>query len=803
MKRGNREPEKIVTEKKVPEIVALEKNPPAVQSEQLFRSIVENSQSGIFTVDNSFLFTYCNDRLCQILGYSRDEIIGHDFREFLDEESKKLVAERYIKRQQGQETPSWYDFTVLHRSGKTKNIELSAAVVRDSQGKPTTVGQVLDITARKNNEKSLQQSEEHYRTLFNSANDAIFIHDLDGKFLDVNSVACERLGYTCNELLQNRVTDIEPPEFAVLVPERIAELRSRGHSVVETAHLTKDGRLVPIEISSRVIQHYGVQAILSIARDITERKKAEAALIEITNRNSIEKELKESQQQLVNIIELLPDATLVIDNRGKVVAWNKAMENLTGINAAEMIGKGNYEYAIPFYGERRPILVDLVLKPREEVEQKWRVKYNDISRAGPGMAAETYVSALRGGGVYLFATANVLKDLKGKVVGAIESIRDTTGQKRMQEDLARSEKLYHSVIEKIVDVFYRTDTDGNMVLISPSGAKLLGYSSVEAMKGLNIARSLYYDPADRESLLLAIGKNGFVNDFEVTLKTADGKPLPISTSSRFYYDDKGKILGIEGVFRDIRERKKAEEELRNAKSTAEAANKAKSDFLASMSHELRTPLNAILGFSQVLQEQYFGKLNEKQLEYIGDILASGNHLLSLINDILDLSKIEAGKVELELSSVKIDELLRSSLTLIREKAFKHDIALDYQQCELADLKILVDERKLKQVLYNLLSNAVKFTPDGGKVTVEAKKVTGELQVSVTDTGIGISRENQKALFSKFYQVKGGIVDKTPGTGLGLALAKNLVELHDGKIWAESKGLGLGSRFTFSLPIRTL
>nr|MBC8472944.1 HAMP domain-containing histidine kinase [Planctomycetota bacterium] len=203
----------------------------------------------------------------------------------------------------------------------------------------------------------------------------------------------------------------------------------------------------------------------------------------------------------------------------------------------------------------------------------------------------------------------------------------------------------------------------------------------------------------------------------------------------------------------------------------------------------------------VLRQQYFGKLNEKQAEYVEDILDSSDHLLSLINDVLDLSKIEAGKLEIERSKVNVKDLLGDSLTLVREKALKHKISIELQISEAAsDLEFMADERRTKQVMFNLLSNAVKFTPDGGKVIVEAKREGDELITSVSDTGIGIQPEDQEKIFEEFYQVQGGSTDKTPGSGLGLSLTKRLVEQHGGKIWVESEGTGKGSRFTFTLPI---
>ena len=242
-------------------------------------------------------------------------------------------------------------------------------------------------------------------------------------------------------------------------------------------------------------------------------------------------------------------------------------------------------------------------------------------------------------------------------------------------------------------------------------------------------------------------------------------------------------------------------ERKRSKEVAEAASRAKSEFLASMSHELRTPLNAVIGFSEVLQEQYFGELNEKQSGYVGDILDSGKHLLSLINDVLDLSKIEAGKEELELSRVKLEELLENSLVMIREKAMRHGIGLDLHiSPDVEGLEITADERKLRQTMFNLLSNAAKFTPDGGAIAVEAKQEGEELVISVADTGIGIAPEDQEKIFEEFYQVRGGMRDKTPGTGLGLSLTQRFVEMHGGRLWVESEGEGKGSRFSFALPL---
>jgi signal transduction histidine kinase len=232
----------------------------------------------------------------------------------------------------------------------------------------------------------------------------------------------------------------------------------------------------------------------------------------------------------------------------------------------------------------------------------------------------------------------------------------------------------------------------------------------------------------------------------------------------------------------------------------ETANRHKSQFLASMSHELRTPLNAIIGFSQVLQEQLVGELNARQQRYVQHIRGSGRHLLALINDILDLSKVEAGRMDLELGPVPLGDVLENGLTMLRDRARRHRIELNLD-VDPGVTCIQADERKLKQIMFNLLSNAVKFTPDGGRVDVMLHQVTGEaVQVSVRDNGPGIAAEDQERIFQEFEQVRDGSLHASEGTGLGLALARRFVELHGGRLWVESQP-GSGSTFSFTLPVR--
>jgi signal transduction histidine kinase/DNA-binding response OmpR family regulator len=284
------------------------------------------------------------------------------------------------------------------------------------------------------------------------------------------------------------------------------------------------------------------------------------------------------------------------------------------------------------------------------------------------------------------------------------------------------------------------------------------------------------------------------------LLTTVANQLAIAIANAFAYQHIAQLnVDLE---KKVQERTEAlqlqQERLQEVNLQLEIANRHKSEFLANMSHELRTPLNAVIGFSEVLLERMFGELNAKQTEYLEDILSSGKYLLSLINDILDLSKVEAGRLELELGVFDLRHLLEGSLVMVRERALAHGIVLRLEVAD--DIDCLVgDERMVKQILFNLLSNAVKFTPDRGKVGIKATRVDSLVQIAVWDTGLGIAPEDQQRVFEEFYQVGQGLTEKTEGTGLGLALTKKFVELHGGTIWVDSV-LGHGSTFTFTLPI---
>jgi len=379
--------------------------------------------------------------------------------------------------------------------------------------------------------------------------------------------------------------------------------------------------------------------------------------------------------------------------------------------------------------------------------------------------------------------------------------------RRAREELELSRNKYAELYDFAPIGYFVFDARGVIREINLTGAQQLG---IERRSLANKPFTGFIADADGREIfsrhLESVLQKQGTQRCEIRLKGKDG--TVIHTHFQSVTVDTGEsrdgcilssIVDVTVAKRLEQELQKKNAELESARSVAEKANLAKTDFLANMSHELRTPLNSIIGFSEVLQDQMFGKLNEKQQEYVTNILTSGIHLLSLISDILDLSKVESGKMELEQSTFPLRESLDVSMMMLRETALSGGIALHLDLAPEADVRIEADQRKLNQILFNLLSNAVKFTPPAGAVDVSAVRSGDFIEISVADTGPGISREDMPKLFQTFTQLESVHTRELEGTGLGLALTRQLVELHGGSVRVESE-IGTGSRFSFTIPL---
>ncbi len=481
-----------------------------------------------------------------------------------------------------------------------------------------------------------------------------------------------------------------------------------------------------------------------------------------------------SRDYVDNIIRSMFGTLVVATPEGRIQTVNQAACDLLGYRAEELVGQP----------------VDILFADKNITPEG--SLYEELNGQGSIANIEKTYLAKDGRKIPMLFSGSTMHDSSGRALGIVFMAQDITVRKEEEQKL----KLFSEAVEAANEGVQIIDLNGNIIFSNRAAEAIYGYSSYE-LKGKNFTE-MNADPEFAGSAILQNLKENYEWTGELMMKHKDSRIFPVWLSISMIKDNEDEPLAFVGIISDLTERKRVEEIcLENVRLSH--ASRAKSEFLANMSHELRTPLNSIIGFTELMKQKVTGELTDKQERYIDNVLSSSNHLLKLINDILDLSRVESGKIDLVIEKLYLSEIIDESLLLMKEKANKHNVILKKEVDPAIDL-IKVDRLRLKQILFNLLSNAAKFSkPEGGTVTIAAKKEEDMVKISVSDTGIGIKEENLERLFKEFEQLDSGISRKYGGTGLGLAITKKLVELHGGKIRAEST-IGEGSTFTFTLPI---
>jgi len=672
---------------------------------------------------------------------------------------------------------------------------------------------------------SSQHPEAHTTDFSSIATDAKGV-------IQIFNVGAERmLGYSAAEVM-NRITpaDLSDPGELVerakalsaengtpIAPgfEALVFKASRGiEDIYELTYIRKDGSRFPAVLSVTALRDARGTIIgyLLIGTDNTARKRGEEALVKAGALQSA-------------IFNSANFSSIATDAKGVIQIFNIGAERMLGYDAADVVDKItpaqisdpqeiiaratalSAELATPI----SPGFDALVFKASRGIEDIYELTY--IRKDGTRFPAVVSVTALRD------EQAGIIGYL---LIGTDNTARNHIGAERAKLDQRlRDQQFYtRSLLESNIDALMTTDPRGIITDVNKQTEVLTGRTRDELIGAP--FKNYFTDAGRAEAGIHRVLAEGRVTNYELTARARDGTLTVVSYNASTFYDRDRKLQGVFGAARDMTELKRVEGALQQKNVELEAASRMKSEFLANMSHELRTPLNAIIGFSEVLRDGLMGDLTDKQRGFIGDIFNSGKHLLSLINDILDLSKVEAGRMTLELEPVTIGSLFANSLSIIREKAAARQIRMRVEASEELGC-VEADPRKVKQMVYNLLSNAVKFTPERGEVTLRAARVPRAdvgvlagpwpgrtfplrdedtcaefLKISVSDSGIGIPPEGMAQLFKPFSQIDSGLARKFEGTGLGLALVKLLAELHGGVVAVESAP-GEGSCFTIWLP----
>ncbi|MFH1117755.1 MAG: PAS domain S-box protein [Pseudomonadota bacterium] len=505
---------------------------------------------------------------------------------------------------------------------------------------------------------------------------------------------------------------------------------------------------------------------------------------EIAERRRIAQALVESEIRYRTVFENAGDAIFLMEyggeHAGRILSANRTAARIHGYTVEELVGMNMRSLDTGLSRDRMRHIHELF----EE-----------------GGICKTEADHVRKDGtVFPVEVCAALIELGNKKY-VLSNDRDITDRKLAEKALRESERKYREFAEFLPQIVFELDERGDLTFINRAGLEIGGYSREELEAGLKIMQ--LFSPGDRGNAAHDIARamrGESVPGVEHLGLKKNGTIFPLVT----YLSPitrHGRIQGVRAMAVDISELKQAMEESRQLRIEAETANRAKSEFLANMSHELRTPLNAVIGFSEVLEDRIFGPLNKTQSDYVGHIISGGRHLLRLIDDLLDVAAIESGRMKLHLGEVSVPAILRGSLAMMKEtletRSLRSELCIAHS---LMNAFVTADEVRLRQVLLNLISNAAKFTPDEGGVQIRAGRSKDELLVTVTDTGIGIDPGDQRRIFNTFERVDGSSAGLRSGTGLGLALTRNLVEMHGGRIWVESKGQGQGSSFTFTLPM---
>ncbi len=720
------------------------------------RGLIESSVDGLITVDLGGIITDLNDRMCQMTGYSRAELIGTQFSDyFTDSENARQGIQLTLEN--GFVTE--YALTLIARTRRQLQVSFNASVFNDASGEVKGIfASARDITDRVRLEEQLREQQTYLRGLIESSVDGLITVDPEGFITDVNEQMCRMTGYLRDELIgsafKKYFTDPESAELGVK--------RTFAKGVVTNYELvlkTKTGRKATVSFNASIFRggDERIQGIFASARDISEQAR-------------LQLQLTEQQAYNRSLIEASADALFAIAPDGAITDVNEEATRLTGYSRKHLINSKFSEY------------------------------FTEPDRASQGVGKTLAESRVLGYELTLITrqgrritvsfNAGIFTDASGIPLGVLAGARDITEQKNLEQQLRYQQFYTRSLIESNIDALMTTDPLGIITDMNQQMENLTGYSREELIG--TPFKSYFTNPAHAEQGIKQVLENGNVTNYELIAQHKNGKRTVVSYNATTFYDKEKKLQGVFAAARDVTERKQFEESLQEA-------NRMKSEFLANMSHELRTPLNGIIGFSELMIDGKAGKLAAKQSEYLNDIHNSGKHLLQLINDVLDLAKVESGKMEMYPEKFSVKKSIEEVTNVVSPLAKHKNISINIDIIkELEDVKI--DKQKFKQILYNLMSNSVKFTDDGGRINISGYlHDDNQFCIKVADTGIGIKKEDFSKLFYEFQQIDSGMARKYQGTGLGLALTKKIIEFQRGKVEVESE-YGKGSTFTVTLPV---
>ena len=761
--------------------------------EVLYQRLVDHAGVGIVTTDIRGRFTFVNEALCNLIGYSQEELIGQPFPAFLHPDDRKDILKIFWDAWKYPMRKPRIEFRVLHKEGHYLHL-YSCPTLTLHKGEIIRFNAIiLDISKRKEAEEALKESEEKYRILYEYAGNAVFTCDCYSNIIDMNKNACDHVGMNKEDLIGNSIVKcgiIHPADrkkFSTLIQHLI----EGNPSIKENIRFKiKDGTYATEEVTGTAVFRDGmVVAITFICRNVTHQEQLMMAL-------------RESVEFSSSLLNNAPNPILVINPDTSIRYINPALESLTGYAFGRVVGTSP---PFPWWTGDPQItmkhLKDALDQGVFRLEKLYRKKNGD------NFWVEVTAVPVHIAGEMKYTIASWVDITDRKVME--EKIQTYTRdlenlvEKRTQE-VMESERRYSHLIEYANDAIFITDCHGNIKEINKRSTELTGYTREELLSKKLIEFIPPSEIEKNQKMFAKVKKGSSIENFETTLIQKDGTALTILLNMVMSEYSGERV--IQGIARDITQRKIFEKERESYINALEKLNyklaeadKLKTQFLATMSHELRTPLNSIIGFTDIILAGMSGPISPEVKDQLEIVSSSSKHLLNLINDILDLSRIESGKLEIQPTTFTLEEVLEEVIRIHSPMAKEKSLTLNHSiQGNLPP--ITNDKTRIKQIVMNLLNNAIKYTHEGS-ITLEGRlsQKNQLIQVSVTDTGIGIDKENVKDIFQAFKQLDSSSTRRYEGAGLGLYLSKKLVDLLGGEISVESVK-GEGSVFTVSFPV---
>ncbi|MFW9999824.1 MAG: PAS domain S-box protein [Candidatus Hodarchaeota archaeon] len=754
-------------------------------SKDKFLQIIESIKECYFEVDLKGNLIFFNESMCKLTGFSRQELQGLNYKYLTDEFNRKKIFKGFNAVFRTTESLTDFEYQFRKKNGEKIIGETSVYLKCDSNGnKIGFYGIFRDITKRKEREEQFRQeleqlvnqrtqelrvSEEKYSNLFHHSNDAIILHDLDGNIIDINQRALEQFGYTRSEILKLKIPQLHPISELGASKKAFEEISKKGVIKFEISFKKKNGKIFLAEVSSSLFYMGGEQVIQGNIRDITVRVLTE-------------KMLKESEEKYRNMINHLDLGFYQLKWDGILLNHNPRFCEILGYNPSENLKNRDVH--------------DFWQRPEERLTYLKELKEN-------GFVKNYLVHAKKKNGEKIVVQLNshILEMSGGKPTIIQGLISDITEKFELEQKVMESEERYRNLIESVPFSIALIDQDGKIIYCNPPIEKLLGYRQDELIghkfKDLPVLHPKYI------SMLLKrfqrVFKGEMLPPMEIELYMKDDSPIWIKYQSSLV--KLGNQVLLQAVINDITEQRKADLLIEEEIIKLKELDQIRKDLISRVSHELKTPLVSVCGAAELLLDLFIEEFKGESKELIEMIEKGGKRLKHLVDNLVDITRIEYKKFELEKEKSDFSQVIRDCTKELMYLIKKREINLNLDLKD--NLFLEFDRIRIEQVILNLLSNAIKNTPPNGRVTIKTLKRDYFVELSIIDNGIGLTKEEIEKLFTRFGKIErygnGLEYIDIQGTGLGLYISKEIIDLHQGEIWAESVGRGKGSTFTIRLP----